>query len=302
MKQENILEKMKNAGITNEAVSAETMMERMIKEKSRVLQIGKSLIIVDPNGKIMEHTAADFKKENYEVKALDFVHMEERNHYNLLYYLRNEAEVMSFARYLVNKMGKNEESFMVGSEIALLTAFICYVKMERSKKEQNLTSILKMIRSYNIDPRDPNSTSSTSALDTLFDNLSNRNQEHIAVRQWKIFKLNDQCDQKRILTSLAAKLSVFDLAAVERLTKTDDIELNKIKDQKTVLFVMIPATDDSYDILADLLHFQLLTMLDCDCISGWTDEEKLLKDIREISSFVDSFIAEESWNFENKEK
>lgn len=130
MNQKNVLEKMVDAGITNEAVSAEDVMEQMMKKKSKVLQIGGSFIIIDPNGKIMKHTAANFKKENYEVKALDFVYMEERNHYNPLQYLRNEADAMSFARYLINKIEKNEESFILGSEIALLTALICYVKTE----------------------------------------------------------------------------------------------------------------------------------------------------------------------------
>lgn len=63
MNQEKFMKKILAAGITNEAVSAEDAMEQMIKEKNRVLQIGKSFVIYDPNGKIMRHTAAGFKKE-----------------------------------------------------------------------------------------------------------------------------------------------------------------------------------------------------------------------------------------------
>lgn len=39
------MKKILAAGITNEAVSAEDAMEQMIKEKNRVLQIGKSFVI-----------------------------------------------------------------------------------------------------------------------------------------------------------------------------------------------------------------------------------------------------------------
>ena len=70
MNQEKFMKKILAAGITNEAVSAEDAMEQMIKEKNRVLQIGKSFVIYDPNGKIMRHTAAGFKKEEYKVKVL----------------------------------------------------------------------------------------------------------------------------------------------------------------------------------------------------------------------------------------
>ena len=146
MNQEKFMKKILAAGITNEAVSAEDAMEQMIKEKNRVLQIGKSFVIYDPNGKIMRHTAAGFKKEEYKVKVLDLVQMKEENHYNPLYYCRNEAEAMSYARYLINKLGNNNgETFMTRAEIALLTALLCYIKMERPKKEQNFASIMKML-------------------------------------------------------------------------------------------------------------------------------------------------------------
>ena len=53
---------------------------------------------------------------------------------------------MSYARYLINKLGNNnEETFMTRAEIALLTALLCYIKMERPKKEQNFASIMKML-------------------------------------------------------------------------------------------------------------------------------------------------------------
>lgn len=45
MNQEKFMKKILAAGITNEAVSAEDAMEQMIKEKNRVLQIGKSFVI-----------------------------------------------------------------------------------------------------------------------------------------------------------------------------------------------------------------------------------------------------------------
>ena len=271
MNQGNILEKMVDAGITNETFSAEDVMERMMKKKSMVLRIGKSFVIYDPNGRIMEHTAAGFKKEGYQVKVLDLVQMKEENHYNPLYYCRNEAEAMSYARYLINKLGNNnEETFMTRAEIALLTALLCYIKMERSKKEQNFASIMKMLHAQ-MNDIDMNTY---HYLDDLFFNLEKKSMDHIAVKQWKVFQVNHWKDQRRILASLAAKLSIFALPMIEQLTSTDDLELNQMKDQTTVLFVKIPTFNDSYDILTELLCFQLMNMKDCDHVSGWTEYQK----------------------------
>lgn len=143
---------------------------------------------------------------------------------------------------------------------------------------------MKMLRFAQIDEMDPGAKSN---LDIIFDNLEKKNPEHIAVKQWKIFKSNNRRDQNRILTSLAAKLSVFDLATVEQITETDDLELDKMKDQKVILFITVPAIDDSYDFFADLLHFQLLTMSNCDCISKWNENLKNAEsEKRSISEFL----------------
>ena len=55
---------------------------------------------------------------------------------------------------------------------------------------------------------------------------------------------------------------------------TDDLELDQMKDQTTVLFVKIPTFNDSYDILTELLCFQLMNMNDCDHVSSWTEYQK----------------------------
>lgn len=305
MNQEKIMQKLVDAGMVNEVVSAETMMEQLIKEKSKVIQVGKSFVIYDPNGRIMEHTAAGFRKEGYQVKVLDLVQMKEENHYNPLHYCRNEAEAMSYARYLVNKLGNNnEETFMTGAEIALLTALLCYIKMERPEKEQNFAFIMKMLRAAQI-----------NAINPIFNNLEEKNPEHIAVKQWKVFQANHWKDQNRVITSLAAKLSIFDLPMIEKLTSTDDLELDQMKDQPTVLFVKIPTFNDSYDILTELFCFQLMNMKDCNHVSGWTEYQKKespkrerheLKAIRtprtvdRASQIINSTADNSIWDFEER--
>ena len=45
MNQEKIMQKLVDAGMVNEVVSAETMMEQLIKEKSKIMHVGKSFVI-----------------------------------------------------------------------------------------------------------------------------------------------------------------------------------------------------------------------------------------------------------------
>ena len=48
---------------------------------------------------------------------------------------------------------------------------------------------------------------------------------------------------------------------VVNLTKTDELELDKIGDEKTALFIIVPQTDKTYNFLASMLYSQLFETL-----------------------------------------
>lgn len=130
--------------------------------------------------------------------------------------------------------------------------------MERPKKEQNFASVMKMLRAANIDEMDPNAKSS---LDVIFDNLEKKDPNHIAVKQWKVFKTAGAKTAKSILITAAVRLSAFNIESVENLTRKDEFELGKIGDEKTALFVIIPTVDKTFSFLASLMYSQLFETL-----------------------------------------
>ena len=154
--------------------------------------------------------------------------------------------------------GKVGDQFWEKSETALLMALIYYLVSERPKKEQNFASVMKMLRSAQINEMDPNAQSS---LDIIFESLEKKDPNHIAVKQWKVFKTAGAKTAKSILISAAVRLSAFNIEAVENLTRKDDLELGKIGDEKTALFVIIPTADDTFNFLVSLMYSQLFETL-----------------------------------------
>ena len=105
---------------------------------------------------------------------------------------------------------------------------------------------------------DPNAQSS---LDIIFESLEKKNPNHIAVKQWKVFKTAGAKTAKSILISAAVRLSAFNIESVENLTRKDEFELGKIGDEKTALFVIIPTVDKTFSFLASLMYSQLFETL-----------------------------------------
>jgi len=100
-----------------------------------------------------------------------------------------------------------------------------------------------------------------SPLDELFERLEMREPEHLAVKQYNIFKLAAGKTAKSILISLGVRLEKFNLASIAGITTTDELELSSIGERKTALFAVIPDNDSSFNFIVGMLYTQLFQQL-----------------------------------------
>lgn len=70
-----------------------------------------------------------------------------------------------------------------------------------------------------------------SPLDLLFEALEEEDPDHIAVREYKIFKQAAGKTAKSILISAAVRLSAFILPQIVGITSRDDMELGQMGDR-----------------------------------------------------------------------
>lgn len=96
-----------------------------------------------------------------------------------------------------------------------------------------------------------------SPLDLLFEALEEEQPEHIAVRQYKIFKQAAGKTAKSILVGAAVRLAAFTLPEVQNLTSHDTLELRKLGQRKQAIFCIIPDSNDaSLNFLVGMLYTQ----------------------------------------------
>lgn len=230
--------------------------------KPNVMQANTSFVVLDPKGEILRDTGSLLKAKGYEIKVLDLINMHLSHCYNPFAYLKDDKDVLKLVTNLIRnttpKGSNTNDPFWERSETALLEALILYLLYEAPPEEQNFPMVMEMIAAAEV--REDDETYQ-SPLDELFERLQMREPEHLAVKQYNIFKLAAGKTAKSILISLGVRLEKFNLASIAGITTVDEMELSSIGEKKTALFAVIPDNDSSFNFIVGMLYTQLFQQL-----------------------------------------
>ncbi len=232
--------------------------------KPNLLQANCSFVITDPKGEILESEGEMLKKHGYRIKVFNLTDMAHSNSYNPFEYIRDDLGVLMMINCLIKNTNNGQKGggdpFWEKSETALLQSLVFYLKdnPDLPKDAKNFTSVMKLLQAAEVNENDANAK---SPLDLMMEKVEKTNPNSLAVKQYKTFKMGAGKTLKSILISCGVRLTTFNLPEIESLTKKDDLELGTIGDQKTALFVVIPATDDTYNFLVSMMYSQLFETL-----------------------------------------
>ena len=231
--------------------------------KPNLLQANCSFVITDPKGEILESEGEMLKKHGYKIKVFNLTDMKHSNSYNPFEYIRDDLGVLMMINCLIkntNNGQKGGDPFWEKSETALLQALVFYLKdnPDIPKDFKNFTNVMKLLQAADVNENDSNAQ---SPLDKLFAKVEAQDPNSLAVKQYKTFKMGAGKTLKSILISCGVRLTVFNLPEIEDLTMNDDLNLASIGDEKTALFVVIPAADDTYNFLVSMMYSQLFETL-----------------------------------------
>ena len=158
--------------------------------KPNIMQANTSYVVLDPKGEILRDTGFMLEKEGYEIRVLDLINTERSHGYNPFVYLRDDKDVLKLVANLVRnttpKGAQSNDPFWERAETALLEALILYLANEAPPEEQNFPMVMEMISAAEVKEEDEGYT---SILDELFNALEQRNPEHLALKQYRIFKM-----------------------------------------------------------------------------------------------------------------
>ncbi|MCH5209454.1 MAG: type IV secretory system conjugative DNA transfer family protein [Oscillospiraceae bacterium] len=230
--------------------------------KPNILQANCSYVITDPSGEILEATGEFLKKQGYEIKVFNLVQMEHSCSYNPFAYIRNEEGVLTMITALIKNTtppnAMQSDPFWEKAEIALLQALCFYLYYECNIEDRSFSSVMRLLRCAEV--RD-GQADYVSTLDIMFNDLKDKNPEHIAVRQYAVFKQAAGKTAQSILVSCAVRLTIFNMRSIENLTSVDNIDLASIGDKPTALFCITPIVDTTFNFLIAMMYTQLFETL-----------------------------------------
>ena len=226
--------------------------------KPNVYLANTSYICTDPKGEIARNAIPLLLEEGYVIRVFDLVDLAQSDCYNPFRYIRSDADVLKLmANFIRNTTPKNahaNDPFWEKSETALDCALMLYLLHEAPPEEQTMEMMLTMLEYGATKEGDGDYK---SPLDLLFDALEEEKPDHIALRQYKVFKQAPSETAMSILITASVRLAPFTLPEVQRITATDNMELEKLGERKQAIFCIIPDSNDvSLNFLVGMLYTQ----------------------------------------------
>lgn len=229
--------------------------------KPNLLQMHSSYVITDPKGTVVNECGNALLKNGYKVKIFNTINFNKSMHYNPFAYIHGETDILKLVTTLIANTkceGKGGDEFWEKAEKLLYTALIGYIYYEAPEEEQNFSTLLEMINAMEVREDDEEFK---NAVDLMFDELEKKDPEHFAVRQYKKYKLAAGKTAKSILVSCGARLAPFDIKTLRDITSEDELELDKLGDEKTALFLIMSDTDATFNFLISMIYTQLFNLL-----------------------------------------
>ena len=225
------------------------------------MQTFGSYIVTDPKGSVITETGTLLKKAGYKIAVLNTINFKRSMHYNPFAYIKTETDIMKVVDAFVagTTTGKQQgEQFWVDAEKLLYNALIGYIMKVGLKEEKNFASLLDMINAMEIREEDD---SFKNAVDFMFEELEEEDPDCYALLQYKKFKQAAGKTAKSIMISVGARLARFDIPEVREIMSYDELELDKLGDEKRALFIIISDTNKTMNFMATIMYTQIFNLL-----------------------------------------
>ena len=220
-----------------------------------------SFVVTDPKGSIGVECGEALLKHGYKLKFFNTINFSKSMRYNPMAYIHSEKDILKLVTALMTNTkgeGQGGDPFWDKAERLLLVSLIAYLHYEAPVEEQNFATLLEMLNTMQVSEDDE---TFQNPVDLLFEDLGKKKPKSFAVRQYKLYKLAAGKTAKSILISCGARLAPFDIQEVRDATMYDELELDKLGDRKTALFLIMSDTDSTFNFLISMIYSQLFNLL-----------------------------------------
>ena len=212
---------------------------------------------MQPKGSIGVECGEALLKYGYKLKFFNSINFSKSMKYNPMAYIHSEKDILKLVTALMTNTkgeGQGGDPFWDKAERLLLVSLMAYLHYEAPVEEQNFATLLEMLNTMQVSEDDE---TYQNPVDLLFEDLGKKKPNSFAVRQYKLYKLAAGKTARSILISCGARMAPFDIQEVRDATMYDELELDKLGDRKTALFLIMSDTDSTFNFLISMIYTQL---------------------------------------------
>lgn len=239
-----------------------------------LLQAHSSYVVTDPKGEILEkggHFLQNIK--GYKIRVLNLDDKDQSDGYNPFVYIhpeRNgyEERVLSLIEAIIvntdggpeAKAGAASDPFWPKAERLFLQAIFFFTCDGFKLAERSMNTVLDLIGMLEIGEEEDTKQSDLDYFVKLF--AQKYGDDHIGVKQFEEFRSKASGKTaKSIVISAVARLAPFRTKAVKQIFSRDDMQLDRLGEEKMAIFVVVPPTDPTFNFIAGMLFTQMFQEL-----------------------------------------
>lgn len=234
-----------------------------------------SLVVTDPKGDLLNDTGAFLEAHGYVVKVFNLFDMSKSDCYNPFAYIHSENDVAVLVDALVTNMSseKDKGDHWIANATAVLKSIFYYIRYEVDYAEANFATVLQLLNMWGSSEDDDDYK---SEYDLIMDRLEQeKGPEHTAV-VWRKSVSAKGRELGSIISTASTICSIFNQSAIRTMTETDSMELDKVGDRPTAVFICTPPTSSAFHFLAALMYTQLFTLLQNKANQDYRDQGQTL--------------------------
>jgi len=237
-----------------------------------LLQAHSSFIVTDPKGEILEKIGYFLQEiQGYKVRVLNLNQKHLSGGYNPFVYIHPERDgyeerVLTLIETLIiNTNGgekkENTDPLWPNGERMFLQALFFFTVDGFVEEERNMDTVLDLMGMLQIEEEQDNYDSDLDYFVEIFER--EHGKDHIGVQQYHEFREKAPGKTaKSIIISVTARLAPFRTKAIREMFSYDAMEMDRVGEEKTAIFVVVPPTDSTFNFIAGMFYTQLFQELE----------------------------------------
>ena len=226
-----------------------------------LLQMTGSYVVADVKGTLYRQTRQVMEENGYQVRVLNLEDLRYSNCFNPLEYLERDDEVMALVDTFVfnsrtDGTGQGDQ-FWEDSMAMLLTSVLTYL-VQTEGEEKTFARALELIGGLIVVKGE---IMSFSPYEIQMRILEATDPGNAAVTFYKQFKQAPAETLQSILISTTSRLRLWNISDVKVLTARDEMNIDSLVEEKTVLYLVLPPQNRTYRVISAMFLSTLFSYI-----------------------------------------